>query len=199
MAQAGTPAGGQVIWSRTVEHDKIADRWRKLGLFFGLPSAIALLAALIFGGFGAFLGVLILVALSGFLVGGMVFFQNLSAKMGQTIELVDGHLVFGKRKVELARLEAWTTVELKKTIGVSQQAIWGNPMAGNAITAKALFRLADLDENGERGTNMMGGPGFEVIEFAWAEMGPEQLHELRKALEPHLFAPWVEPGTLRNN
>ena len=197
MAAGDNPGGDQVLWTRPIDHDKIARRRRNLGLYYGLPSLAALILALVLGGPGQAAGVLILVGLFGLLVGGMVFFKDLNAKMGGTIKLADGKLVFGQRQVDLARLESWTTVSMKEDWGVMDQALFGNPMAGNAITAKALFRLAHYDESGQRGTNLEGGPGYEVVEFAWAEMTPEVLDDLRKTLEPHLFAPWVPLDQLR--
>jgi hypothetical protein len=81
--------------------------------------------------------------------------------------------------------------------GVQNMALHGNPMAGNAITAQVLFRLALLDEAGQRTVRPDGGSAYEVVEFAWAEMPPDQLQRLRAAIEPYVAAPHVAPGQLR--
>ncbi len=189
--------GGRVIWTREVDHDAIAKRRQNLGRYFGAPSAIALVAALIFGGFGAFLGVLILVGMFGLLVGGLVFFKNFNARMNHTIELVGDELVMGQRRVDLTRVEAWSTTASEEDWGVSNMALGGNPMAGNAITAQVSFRLAVFDDAGQRAAGPGGAPAYDVVTLAWPEMPPDHLQRLQATLEPHIDAPLVGSGELR--
>ncbi|MEZ5229380.1 MAG: hypothetical protein R2710_22790 [Acidimicrobiales bacterium] len=80
---------------------------------------------------------------------------------------------------------------------MSPMPLFGNPMAGNAITAQVFFRLAQYDDSGQRGVRIDGGPAFEVVEFAWAEMPPDQLQRVCAALAPHVAAPQVRIDQLR--
>ncbi len=185
-----------LIWSRQINDEALARRWRALGLFYAAPTAIVLVIALALGGVGAFLGVAILFGVFGALLVALVFFKNLNARSNRTIELRNGRLSLGARHVELARLESWTASTDAETWGVTDAAIFGNPMAGNAITARVLFRLAVVDAAGQRSVRPDGGPAFEIVQFAWAEMPPDELHALTATLAQHLRAPFVQPGSL---
>lgn len=196
-----TGTGGtasQVVWEREIDPAAQAGRWRKLGLFYGAPMAVALVVASVLGGLGAFLGVLILLGLFGLMLVALVFFTNFNARANSRIKLGDGHLVMGQRRVDLARVEAWSTRASAERWAVSSVALRGNPMAGNAITAEVLFRVAVHDQNGQREIWPNGRPAFEVVGFSWAEMPPDQLDRLRAALDPYITAPLVHPDNLRN-
>lgn len=193
----GSEQHTQVIWSREIDHDAIAQRWRKFGLYFVLPSVIALLVALVAGGVGAFLGVLILLGLFGLLLFTLVFFKNFNARANATIELAGDDLVMGRRRVDLSRVEAWSTAASGEDWGIRDQALFGNPMSGNAITARVSFRLAVYDDAGQRAVRPGGGPAYEVVSLAWAMMPPDHLDRLRVALEPYVDAPLVPADELR--
>ncbi len=178
----------QVIWTREIDECENTERWRKLGKYYGIPVAIALVLGLVFGGIDAFLGILILGGGFGLLVGGMVFFKNISAKQGSTI-LKDGdELVWGQRRIDLTRVDAWATRASKEDWGVSDQALFGNPMAGDAITARVIFRLAVAQPD--------GGPAHEKIVLQWAMMPEDHLDRLRDTIAPYVPAPLVDPDEL---
>lgn len=183
---------GTVIWTREVDHDALADRWRKLGKYYGLPCLAALVIALVAGGFGAFLGVLIVLGTFSLLVVGWVFFKNVGARQNATISLVDDHIVMGNRRVDRSRIESWATRYSEVDLGVREMAVSGNPMAGDAITGRLVFRLAMYDESGDRGVRADGGPAFETEVFAWAEMSAESLERMAASIAPHIDAPRVE-------
>ena len=178
----------QVIWTREFDESENTERWRKLGLYYGVPVVIALLLGLVLGGFGAFLGILILTGMFGLLVGGIVFFRNISAKQGGTIVKDGDELVWGQRRVDLTRVDAWATRASKEDWGVADQAFFGNPMAGDAITARVIFRLAVAQPD--------GGPAHEKIVLQWAMMPPDHLDRLRDSIAPHVPAPLVDPDEL---
>lgn len=163
--------GGVVIWRRLVDRAAAKRRWNKLGLYYGVPMAIALLAALVLGGFGAFLGVLILLGLFGSLLVGIVFFSNHNAAANPTIELVDGSLVLGRRRVEIAAITGWGTAVTAENWDVRGAAL-GNPMSSSAATARVVFRTSD-----------------GIVRFVWAGMPPEHLEQVRAALQPYIRAP----------
>ena len=79
-----------------------------------------------------------------------------------------------------------------RSIGVREMAVSGNPMAGDAITGRLVFRLAMYDESGNRGVRADGGPAFETEVFAWAEMSAESLEHMATSIAPHIDAPRVE-------
>ncbi|MFK8022471.1 MAG: hypothetical protein AB8G26_00800 [Ilumatobacter sp.] len=193
----GTGTSGQAIWQREIESDRIANRWRKFLLFFVAPTAAVLVIGLLVGGVGAFLGLGILLGLFGLLLWGLVFFKNLGAKQNATIERHGNELVCGRRRIDLTRVESWTTQTADVDWGVSSQILFGNPMAGNAITARLVFRLAELDEHGHRGVRPDGGAAYELVGLAWAEMPADHLDRLRQAIAPHIGAPHVTAEQLR--
>ncbi|MEM9465003.1 MAG: hypothetical protein AAGA90_06505 [Actinomycetota bacterium] len=186
----------QVIWTREIDESENTERWRKLGLYYGVPVAIALVLGLVFGGVGAFLGILILAGAFGLLVVGLVFFKNVGAKQNATIVKIGDALVLGQNRVDLTRVEAWATRASEEDWGVRDQAIYGNAMAGDAITARVTFRLAQLDANGERGVRHDGGPAFETVMWQWAMMPPDHLDRMRDTIAPHIPAPLVDPANL---
>jgi len=189
-----SPAGRgerQIIWTREVQNTAIARRWRQFLMFFVGPAVLALAVGALVGGVGAFLGLAILLGLFGLLLFGLVFFKNLSAKQNQTIVCEGDHLVLGHRRVDLDRVESWSTRSDDPNWGVGSQALFGNPMAGNAITAQVLFRLTVLDAAGQRLMRPDGGARYEIIDFAWAEMPEDHLDRLRHAIAPFIRAPYV--------
>lgn len=185
---------GQVIWTREIEYDKIRARTRKFWLYFMVPTAIVLLLGFVIGGVGAFLGLGILLALFGLLLGGLVFFKNLGAKQNATIERDGGELVCGRRRIDLGQIESWTTVTRGVDWGVTSQAVWGNPMAGNAITAEVIFRVAKLDVDGDRVVGADGASAVDLVRISWAEMPSDQIERLRQTLAVHIAAPHLPAG-----
>jgi len=168
----------EIVWTRAIDQAALSARWRKLGLYYGLPVIAVLAVGLIVGGAGAFLGLAILLGLFGLMLVALVFFKNLNAKANATIERAGDELILGNRRVDLTRLESWATKSDKEDWGVREAAVSGNPMAGNAITATVIFRMTSES-------------GPEVVRFVWAEMPPDHLDQLRATLEPHIDAPFV--------
>lgn len=196
MATAEGNGQRQVIWTREIDESENTERWRKLGLYYGIPVAIALVLGLVFGGVGAFLGILILAGAFGLLVGGIVFFKNMSAKQNATIVKIGDELVLGAQRVDLTRVEAWSTQASTEDWGVRDQAMFGNAMAGDAITARVIFRLAMYADDGERGVRADGGPAFETVAWLWAMMPEDHLDRLRDTIAPYVPAPLVQPDEL---
>jgi hypothetical protein len=172
--------GGVVIWRRAVDRAAATQRWNKLARYYGVPMAVALVVALVLGGFGAFLGVLILLGLFGSLLVGMVFLTNHNAAANATIELVDGYLMLGRRRVEIAAVTSWAMTVSGENWDVRGAAL-GNPMSGSPAMARVLFRAGD-----------------DVVAFAWAGMPPEHLQQVRAALQPYIAAPLVSAEQLTN-
>jgi len=192
----GAGSAGQVIWQREIEHDRIAGRWRKFLLFYGAPSAAMLVIGLFVGGVGPFLGLAILLGLFGLMLGALVFFKNLGTKQNATIALDDQDLVFGRRRIDLRRVESWTTRTDDADWGVGSMTVFGDATAGNGITAQVVFRLAVVNEHGHRGVRSDGGAAFELVRLAWAEMPGDHLERLQHAIAPYIDAPYVSPDRL---
>jgi len=192
----GAGSAGEVIWQREIEHDRLAGRWRKFLLFYVAPSVAVLVIGLVVGGVGPFLGLAILLGLFGLMLGALVFFKNLGAKQNATISLHDHHLVFGRRRIDLRRVESWTTRSDDVDWGVGSQLLFGNATAGNAITAQVVFRLAVVNEHGHREVRSDGGPAFELVRLAWAEMPGDHLERLQHTIAPHIGAPYVSAEQL---
>ena len=157
----------------------------KLGKWYGIPMAIALLIALVAGGFGAFLGVLILLGGIGLLLVVGVIGYNKQKASNPEIRLVDGKLVMGKVEVTIADIERWTTHKVRRTSDVP------------GPDAVAVFRVP-IFRDGERGVRPDGGPAFETITFGWQEMTPAEIDGVRDALVPHVSALWVPIDRLRD-
>lgn len=187
----GAGRAGRVIWRREVEDDRIAGRWSKFLRFYVAPTAVVLLIGLIVGGAGTLFGMAILFGLFGLMLGALVWFKNLGAKQNETIVLDGDDLVFGRRRLDLRRVESWTTRADDVDWGVGSQLLFGNAMAGNSITAQVVFRLAVVDEHGRRGVRADGGAAFELVRLAWAEMPGDHLERLRHTIAPHIRAPYV--------
>lgn len=181
-----------VVWRRAIDREAQARRWRKLGLFYAVPVAIALCAGLLLGGTGAFLGLLILLGLFGLLLVAWIALIGHNARMNPEIVLDDGALVLGRRRVRIDEVEAWTTVMTKASTSVGAP----NRMSHSFWLAKALFRVPVV-RDGRRATRPDGEPAFEVVAFVWPSMSDAALDTVRVALEPHLPGPWLPPDAFR--
>lgn len=172
---------GVAVWHRTIDREAQGRRWRKLGLLYALPAAIALLAGLLLGGMGPFFGLLILLGLFGLLLAAWIVLIGHNEGMNAEIVLEDGALVLGRRRVRVDEVEGWTTVMTKASTSVGAP----NQVSQSYSLAKVLFRVPVV-RNGQRATRPDGGPAFDLVEFAWPSMSVEELERIRVALEPHL-------------
>jgi hypothetical protein len=200
FAQAARDAGSVVmpddvpaiLWRRTIDVDAQRRRWRKLALFYGLPSGIALLAGAAIGGMGAFLGLLILLGLFGLLLAAWIVLIGHNLRANPEIVLDDGFLRAGRRQVRVDEVEAWTTAMIKASTSVGAP----NQVSHSFSLAKVLFRIP-VHRNGRRARRPDGGPAFDVLGFVWPSMTAEELETIRIALEPHVPGPYVPLEALR--
>lgn len=170
-------AQGAVVWKRQIDEAAAGRYWRKFGLWYVGPTVVGALLALVLGGPGAMLGVLILLGGIGALIALMIWLFDKGRKANAEIRLVDGQLVDKTTAVRTSDVEAWTTHKSR--------------VAGSrGPTAHVFFRVPVM-RDGVRGVRPDGGPAFDLVRFPWPEMTAEELVGLRLALEPHLQAPWV--------
>lgn len=179
-------SAGGVVWARHIDRSASTQRWRKFGLWILLPTVVGLVLALLFGGMGAFLGVLILLGGIGGLMALLLWLYNLSLRQNPEIRLVEGQLVQGRTTVTLAAVESWTT---HRRTGPTGNV--GGPVA------QVIFRIP-VHRDGVRGVRLDGGPAFDTVHFGWGEMPEDELAGVRRALEPHIAAPWVAMERLRD-
>lgn len=151
-----------------------------------MPLAAGLALALVLGGVGAFLGVLILCGGIGALVGVLLFFYDWNLRQNAEIRLAGGQLVLGRNAVSVAEIEAWTSHRRTTSAGGDYTPV-----------AQVIFRVA-VYADGVRGVRPDGGPAFETVHFGWGAMPPEELEDVRRALEPVIAASWVPLEQLRD-
>ncbi|MEE9414441.1 MAG: hypothetical protein V3V01_04085 [Acidimicrobiales bacterium] len=173
-------AAGLLVWSRQIDESAIQPRWAKFGKWFAAPAAAGALLALLLDGFGAMLGVLILLGGIGVLLALGIWSLNKNLRSNPKIQLVDGVLVQQKTSVKVADIEAWTTHKSTGSASVTSSVNKG----------MVIFRIPVI-RDGVRGARPDGGPAFELVNFSCPEMGETELAGLRDALNPHIAAQWV--------
>lgn len=161
-----------VVWERKSDSAGAARRWSRFGLFFGIPAALGLVIAAAFGGFGPFLGVLIVVVLAGLLVGGGIFFRNLGSRMNPTITREGDELVWARRRVPIAQVTQWST--FMGSVAMAMPSPGFGAMSAKSDMGYVRFRTTDGSDT----------------EFAFPHLTPAELETLRAALTPHLPLPW---------
>ncbi|MDJ0976778.1 MAG: hypothetical protein QNJ98_20145 [Planctomycetota bacterium] len=174
-------ANGDAIWTRTFDEERNRGRWKRFLKLYVLPMAIVLGVGAALGGLGAFLGLLILLGIFGGMLALWIWMHGFLLRQNPIIRLVDGQLVWGQKSVPVDAIEAWTTYR--------DPYIPRTQFAGKLV-AQVIFRVAVYND-GERATRADGEPASDNVVFGWAEMPPEELAEVRAALEPHIDAPWI--------
>ncbi len=179
---------GRVIWEREVDWDLQAKRRRQFVQFFVAPAFVAMLIALVAGGVWSMLGVLIFAALLGLLVGGLIELRNLNRRRFRTLRVVDGELVLDnfKRRVPIRQVQRFTTemVEIESTTNT------GGSTVRSSVAAGAARFLVKLDETRH---GRFSATSHDWIDFKWPLMPPDQLQEVREAIEPELPVTWIDP------
>ncbi len=179
---------GRVIWQRTIDWDLQSKRRRQFVQFFVAPAFIAMLIALVAGGVWSMLGVLIFAALFGLLVGAWIELRNLNRRRFRALRVIDGELVLDnfKRRVPIRQVQRFTTEMM--TIESTTYA-GGSTVKGSMGVGAARF-LIRLDET-RRGR--FADTSHDWIDFKWPLMPPDQLQQVRSAIEPELPVAWTEP------
>jgi hypothetical protein len=183
MDRAG--AGGTIVWQRSFDEKALRRRWRFFTRWYVIPLVVALLVALVLGGPGAMLGVFILFGGIGALLAFALWLYDRSLREHPEIHLVDGRLVQGDTAVCLDDVEVWSTL---RSLGSSATA---SPIA------VVIFRVPHV-RDGRRGVRPDGGAAYERVRFGWTEMTSTELDEVRRALAPHVPAPWVPADELHD-
>ncbi len=179
---------GRVIWERTIDWNLQAKRRRQFVRFFVGPALLALLIALVVGGVWAMLGVLIVALLAGLLVGAWIELSNLNRRRFRTLRVIDGELVLDnvKQRVPIRQVQRFTTQMME--IGSTTSA--GGTTVDSSIAAGGARFLIKLDEI-RRGR--LTDTSHDWIDFKWPLMTPDQLEEVRAAIEPELPVAWTDP------
>ena len=179
---------GRVIWERSIDWDLQAKRRRQFVQFFVAPALLAMLIALVAGGVGSMLGVFIVAALFGLLLGGWIELRNVNRRRFRTLRVIDGELALDnvKQRVPIRQVQRFTTQMME--IGSTTAA--GGTTVDSSIAAGGARFLIKLDEI-RRGR--LTDTSHDWIDFKWPLMTPDQLEEVRAAIEPELPVPWTDP------
>ena len=165
----------RVIWQRTVDDDKIAQRKRNFLRRFAVV-AVVLYVLVVFLTGGAFIGALVPVVLLGGLWGSTVRFQSLNDEANPTMVVDGGMLRLGRMEIVIDDIYRFTTMATE-----TQTSLFGK--YSRIHIGKAVFRL---DVPGSRSEP-------KLVEFGWPNMGQEGLDSVRHSLERELPDRWVEP------
>jgi hypothetical protein len=179
---------GRVIWERSIDWDLQAKRRRQFVRFFIAPALLAMLIALVAGGVWPMLGVLIVVLLFGLLLGAWIELSNLNRRRFRTLRVTDGELVLDnvKQRVPIRQVQRFTT----EMIEIGSTTYAGGTTVDSSVEAGAARFLIRLDEI-RRGR--FTDTSHDWIDFKWPLMTPDQLEEVRAAIEPELAVNWIEP------
>lgn len=177
-----------LIWTRPIDWEAQAERKRQFLRFYVAPViAVAVVVAIVSDPMNA-LGVLILFGMLGLLVGGWVFFKNLTLRQNAELFITaSGALKVGTngRPIDLTDLVSWQT-----RTGTLQhtQYLPNMPLA--------LRWMKHETEVGILSLRFPAPPdaadGVRARRIMWPGMEPNDLDALRAALTTHLDAPWVE-------
>lgn len=183
-------ARGTVIWTRPIDHEAIARNKQRFLRWYVLPSIALALLALVLGGPGQMLGVLILLGLFGLLLFVGVWAVGVTKRQNPEIRLDGQTLVLGNKRIDLTDLESWTVFQ-----STGFNAVSDSPSGG--LSSVVLFRFPDYHE-GERGVRMDGGAAFRTESIGWANMPESDLMGVRESIAPHMPAPYVEHERFRD-
>lgn len=184
MSDSGV--GGTVVWARRVDEEQSGREWRRFGLWYALPAGVIALVALLFGGFGALLGVLILLGGIGGMIAFWIWLTQRNRRTNPDIRLIDQRLVHGSGSVHLSDIEAWS----------SRYASGGGGSISSGSPASIVFRIPVM-RDGARGVRPDGGPAYEVVHFFFPGMHGHELDEAAHALQQWIPAPYVDIEGLR--
>lgn len=182
MSEVHDLGKGVLVWQRRIDEEALEDHWRRFGLWYAAPAAVGALIAIVLGGFGEMLGVLILLGGIGAMIAGWIYLHGKSMRANPEIRVIDGQLVQANNTVTVADIEAWTTHR--------STASGGGGVGNNGPAAMVILRIPVI-RDGVRGVRPDGGEAFELVRLPWPEMTPDELTGVRTALTPHIPAAWV--------
>lgn len=171
---------GEVLWTRDIDWDAQRERRIKLAKFYGGPFGLALVLALVLGGFGAFLGVLIAGGLFGLLIVGWVEAKNHNLRSNRELRVTDGTIVAGGHTIPIADVERFTTY---MTSIESTTATYVGPMSSAVSAGAAEFELTPVPGGSRRP---------KPPRILWLQMPDEDLASVKEALETVLPDRWQE-------
>jgi hypothetical protein len=158
---------GQVIWQRTIDHDRQRRRTRWL-IWFAIAAAgvAALVAALVDP--GSALGVVLIAGFLGAIASVFVFGAGAQARAGKTITVQDTSLVCGRVTVPIGEVTAYTTYSGEEVAGVAN---------GKSVKVRFGFAVFQLADGSTRA-------------FKWPKMPEDQVDGVRVALDTVLPGRW---------
>lgn len=169
----------RVIWERTIDHERINQRRRRFIQWFCFPAAACLLAGLFFAGWKNAIGIAILLAIIGALLGSWVRFSSLSDQANPTLVHKDGQIILGKESVRIADIDTYTSF-----MSSTQTSVFGD--RSRIHIGKVLFRLRTTVPGSRSGEK-------ELVEFGWPNMDEAGVESIEAALEPVLVNKWIPP------
>ena len=164
-----------IIWHRRIDFDAHRKRMRRFWTFYALPAALIILVGGIVDGLGAVAGLLILLGLFGAMLFIWFWLIDRNERTNPVITREGEDLCWAKRRVPLSEVQRFTTCQ-------SSTSVHTSGVTTRAYQGIARFLLADGEE----------------VDFVFAELGEEQLGELRTALEGVLPQRWCPVDDLRN-
>lgn len=171
----------QVIWERTIDHARIAQRRQRFKRWFVLPAAAIVVIVLVAAGPANAFGAMIVLGLLCGIIGSWVHVSSLSDQANPTMVLRDGSIVMGSRSVRVDDVKKYTTALISK-----QTSVLGK--RSRISIAKAVFRLDD-PTNAKRSAP-------QIVEFGWPNMGEAGIATVEDALDAVLPGRWVPPADL---
>lgn len=164
---------GTVVWHRRIDLDAQRQSMQRFWKFYALPAGVIIVMAGLIGGVGAAAGLLILLGLFGLLLFVWVWLRGRNERTNPMVTRDGNDLCWAKRRVPIDQVTRFSTFTSTATMNVAQTTTPGGVNA-TATLGKVRFVLVD---------------GADV-DFVFAELEPEQLDELRAALEGVLPGRW---------
>lgn len=165
----------RVIWERAIDTERIERRSQRFVQWFCIPAVFCIIAGLLFTGWQNAVGIAIVLAIFGLVIGSWVRFSSLSDRANPTMIVDNGSLVLGRESVVLADVTSYTTL-----VSSTQTSLFGD--RSRIYIGKAVFRMAE-----------QGRAKLAVTEFGWPNMGEAGVESIEIALDPELPGKWIAP------
>ncbi len=172
-------SAGTIVWRRRYDEEAHSRNLQRFWNYYALPVAALAVVVAIFVGVGEAAGVLILFGLFGLMLFVWIWLTGRNERVNPTVVLEGGQLHWAKHSVRVNEIVSFTTY-----MGEASMTVAHNTTPGG-VNATASFGVAKFV--------LVDG---EDVEFRWAELGDEQLDELRSALEQVLPGRWRPAGQL---